>query len=108
MYLGDDASATFYRMSPSGAETSYTCTSFFPDSVPILRSSSFRTYGAVYFITDGGSGRELWVIGPDVTPPLRQRQRDDTFNTPRVALGSRNAPKSLQESIRQGHSNTYL
>lgn len=44
------------------------------------------------------------------TPPLRQRQRDDAFNAPRVNRGpGHNHPRSLQYSQRSSWtSNTYL
>lgn len=42
--------------------------------------------------------------------PLRQRQRDDHFNAPRVRGAAANTPSSLQDSIRQGtpSRNTYF
>lgn len=39
-------------------------------------------------------------VGPTEIPPLRQRQRNDSFNAPRQGGGS--PPTSYQESIRQG------
>jgi hypothetical protein len=57
---------------------------------------------------DAGDQTVTRIILTGSVPPLRQRQRDDSYNAPRMAWGSRNAPRSRQESIRQGHGNTYL
>ena len=72
----------------------------------ILISTDGRTWTSVH----RSAGLLLMDIATicEGIPPLRQRQRDDSYNAPRVGFGQRNAPKSKQESIRQGHGNTYL
>lgn len=43
----------------------------------------------------------------DAVPPLRQRQRDDKFRTPRMRGAVANHPTSRQFSLRQGNRNSY-
>ena len=51
---------------------------------------------------------DIYTCAGSVIPPLRMRQRDDMFNTPRTK-GRGQGPSSLQHSLRASRgSNTYL
>lgn len=60
----------------------------------------------------GDSDTEIFIFSCGLaTPPLRQKQRDDYWNAPRMKVGPQagGQPSSIQESLRQTWgSNTYL